>query len=211
MANWRTIVGHVAPPRFVLFLLVFALAAPLGILHDGWLRGPMLAFDAAAIVFLLSAPSLLRQGSAEQMRATAKRSDANRAELLALAVIATLAVLVAVAAEIQQPGGADRFLVLTTLALAWSFVNVVFAMHYAHIYYLPGEKGDGGGLDFPGDDMPDYTDFLYFSVTLGMTFQTSDVAITSRAMRRVATSQSIAAFVFNLGVIAFTINVLGGG
>lgn len=43
-----------------------------------------------------------------------------------------------------------------------------------------------------------------------MTFQTSDVQITSPAVRKVALLHSFAAFVFNLGVIAFTINALGG-
>lgn len=212
MEKWRVIVGRVAPPRFMLFLLVFAAAAPWGVLHHGWQRGPMMAFDVATIVFLLSIPSLLGKGSVEEMRATARATDANRAELLAFTVIASLAVLVAVAAEVGRPGASDKVLVLATLALAWSFANIVFAMHYAHLYYMPGAGGrDAGGLDFPGDEAPDYADFLYFAVTLGMTFQTSDVAVTSREMRRVVTGQSVAAFVFNLGVVAFTINVLGGG
>jgi uncharacterized membrane protein len=211
MENWRTLVGRVAPPRFMLFFVAFAFAAPVGVLHHGWQRGPMLAFDVAAIAFLVSIPSLFRKGSAEEMRATARRTDANRVELLAFSVIATLAVLVAVAMEIDRPGRADKVLVLTTLALAWAFANMVYTLHYAHLYYMPGDTGDASGLDFPGDDEPDYADFLYFSVTLGMTFQTSDVAVTSREMRRVVTGQTVAAFVFNLGVLAFTINVLGGG
>ena len=71
--------------------------------------------------------------------------------------------------------------------------------------------GDAGGLEFPDCQEPDYWDFLYFSYTLGMTFQTSDVQITARRVRKVAIGQCLAAFVFNLGVLAFTINVLGGG
>ena len=63
----------------------------------------------------------------------------------------------------------------------------------------------------PGTDEPDYWDFVYFAFTLGMTFQTSDVSITDRRIRRVVLGHSLAAFVFNLGVLAFTINVLGGG
>ena len=212
MENWRIVLGRVAPPRFMLFLLVFALAAPAGIAHHGWQRGPMLAFDVAAVAFLLSMPALFRKGGAEAMRATARVTDANRAELLAFTVIVSLAVLVAVAAELGRPGRGDTLLVLATLALAWGFANMVYALHYAHLYYLPGPAaGDAGGLDFPGGEAPGYGDFLYFAVTLGMTFQTSDVAITSRAMRRVVTGQTVAAFVFNLGVLAFTINVLGGG
>ena len=74
------------------------------------------------------------------------------------------------------------------------------------------DKGkDSGGLDFPECKEPDYWDFVYFSFTLGMTFQTSDVDMTSRKMRRVTIGHCLAAFVFNIGVLAFTINVLGGG
>jgi uncharacterized membrane protein len=89
---------------------------------------------------------------------------------------------------------------------------VVYALHYAHQYYVAGEKPDedSGGLVFPGNLPPDYLDFAYFSLTLGMTFQTSDVEITSRPIRRIVTLHAFAAFVFNIGVIAFTINGIGG-
>jgi uncharacterized membrane protein len=98
------------------------------------------------------------------------------------------------------------------LVLTWLFSNIVYALHYAHLFYLDGaDGGDAGGIDFPGCTTPDYWDFLYFSLTLGMTFQTSDVTISSRAVRRVVLGHSLAAFVFNLGIIAFTINVIGGG
>ena len=122
--------------------------------------------------------------------------------------------LVAVAGELK--GRNDTLaivLVVTTLALSWLFSNMVYAMHYAHLFYSADDDGEGdaGGIDFPGCKEPDYWDFLYFSATLGMTFQTSDVSITSRRIRRVVLGQCLAAFVFNLGVIAFTINVLGGG
>jgi uncharacterized membrane protein len=90
---------------------------------------------------------------------------------------------------------------------------MVYTLHYAHLFYGRDDdgSGDAGGLDFPDTKEPDYWDFLYFSYTLGMTFQTSDVTIASRRMRRVALGQSLAAFVFNLGVLAFTINTIGGG
>ncbi len=42
-----------------------------------------------------------------------------------------------------------------------------------------------------------------------MTFQTSDTDICNSGIRKTATFHSLAAFVFNIGVLAFTINVLG--
>jgi uncharacterized membrane protein len=84
-------------------------------------------------------------------------------------------------------------------------------LHYAHIYYVEDGGKDSGGISIPGCDEPDYWDFVYFSFTLGMTFQTSDTQIESWRIRRISIGQCLAAFVFNIGVLAFSINVLGGG
>jgi uncharacterized membrane protein len=103
-------------------------------------------------------------------------------------------------------------MVVATLVLAWLFGNVVYALHYAHVYYQAGKDrgGDAAGISFPETKEPDYWDFVYFSFTLGMTFQTSDCDITAQAIRRISIGHCMAAFVFNLGVLAFTINALGG-
>lgn len=207
-------IGHrIAPPRFLLFVGVFAAGLAVAIPAIGPGRGTMAAFDVATIVFLLALSTLLRQGDAERMRHAAEANDANRAVLLGFSALTSVVILVAVAGELK--GKTDTLaiaLVIATLVLAWLFSNTVYALHYAHLYYLDGRDGDdAGGLDFPTCDEPDYWDFLYFSYTLGMTFQTSDVDITARHMRKVVTGHCLAAFVFNLGVLAFTINVLGGG
>lgn len=191
-----------APPRFLLFLAVLALATGAA-LPFGWPRAWMLGFDAAAAAFLLACFPLLRESSAG-VAAHAAANDANRALLLVIALAVTAAVLAAVAAELAV-AGSSRLLVIATLALAWAFANSVFALHYAHLYYSAKPPG---GLGFTGDEPPDYSDFVYFAFTLGMTFQTSDTAV-SRAMRPTVTIHSLAAFVFNIGVIAFTVNTLG--
>jgi uncharacterized membrane protein len=102
-------------------------------------------------------------------------------------------------------------LIVGTLSLAWLFSNVVYALHYAHVFYSGIDGKDARGIEFPKTDEPDYWDFLYFSTCLGMTFQVSDMNITSGRVRRVVMFHCLAAFVFNLGILAFTINVLGGG
>jgi len=209
-----TIGNRIAPPRFLAFCGVLAVAVPLATLRWGWTSGTMIGFDAAAAVFLACTVPLLRTHAADAMRRAAARNDANRAVLLALTVVSTLAVLAAVGGELLARGStsdAKATLVIATLALAWLFANTVYALHYAHVFYLARpDGGDAGGLDFPECPAPDYTDFAYFAFTLGMTFQTSDVAIRTRALRRTVTLHALAAFVFNLGVVAFTINVLGG-
>lgn len=205
--------SRIAPPRFALFALVFAIGLAVLIPALGTGRGIMAAFDAAAALFIAVVAPLFRHGEAARMRQAARDNDANRALLLAITAATMVVILVSVAGELK--GKNDAFaiaLVIATLVLAWGFSNLVYALHYAHLFYLAGDAGkDAGGLDFPDCDQPDYWDFLYFSATLGMTFQTSDVSITSRAIRRVVLGHCLAAFVFNLGVLAFTINVLGGG
>ena len=92
--------------------------------------------------------------------------------------------------------------------LSWLFLHIVFALHYAHEYY--GERSDDqiGGLKFPGQQSPDYWDFVYFSFVIAMTSQVSDVAITSKVIRRVATVHGVLSFFFNVSVLALTVNMV---
>jgi uncharacterized membrane protein len=166
-------------------------------------------------VFLASVVPLLQQCSADAMRRHAAENNANRMLVLLLTTLLTLVAMAAITGELKgaQKGEALPMIKLVaTLLLVWLFANCVYAIHYAHAYYAADEDSgkDRGGLDFPGTRSPDYWDFSYFAFTLGMTFQTSDVDITSGGVRKVALLHSFAAFVFNIGVIAFTINVLGG-
>lgn len=202
----------IAPPRFILFTVLFVIGLFVAIPPLGWGRGTMAAFDVAAAVFLIAVSTLLRKGEAAQMRKAAEANDANRAGLLILTGVTMIVILTSVAKEMQgKPDLISITFVIATLVLAWLFSNTVYALHYAHLFYsdCDGDGKDAGGVDFPKCDEPDYWDFLYFSFTLGMTFQTSDVEISSRAVRRVVLGQCLAAFVFNIGVLAFTINVLG--
>ena len=204
---------RLAPARFVAFVAVTLAAGCWSVPALGWRIGGPLAFDIGAVVFLLSCISLLG-ASADRMRQAAVRNDANRPLLLVLSAAIAVVLLTAIAAELMQRGSPSTgvvVLVVATLLIAWTFANTIYALHYAHLFYTADDAGkDSGGIDIPGTDEPDYWDFLYFAFTLGMTFQTSDVSITSRTMRRTATGHCLMAFVFNLGVVAFSVNVLGG-
>ena len=210
-----TIGNRLAPARFLFAAVVGMSATAIAISLSDWRVGTMIGFDAAAALFLLSTIPLFRRGNAVSMRQAALHNDANRAGLLVITGIVMLVILVAVAAELSQrqaPKPLDVAVIIATLALAWSFSNMVYALHYAHIFYTAGKNGkDQRGIDFPGTDEPDYWDFTYFAFTLGMTFQTSDTDITSPRIRKIATFHSLAAFIFNIGILAFTINVIGGG
>ena len=201
------------PPRFMMFLVLLIAGAALGVSLWHPVKGLLGGFDIAAATFLISSIPLLND-KAGQMRTRAQNNDANKAALLALTVTVTTVVLVAVGtviAQAQSLSKVDVALVIGTLALAWLFGNVVYAFHYAHMYYSRNDngRGDAGGIKFPGAKEPDYWDFFYFAFTLGMTFQTSDCAVGASSIRRVMLGQCMAAFVFNLGVLAFTINALG--
>jgi uncharacterized membrane protein len=100
-------------------------------------------------------------------------------------------------------------LVAITLLVSWLMTHTVFAMRYAHEYYTtaPGTDTPDGGLDFPGERAPDYWDFFYFALVLGMTFQVSDVQITSPVLRRLATAQGLLGFLFNTVIVALSVNI----
>lgn len=204
--------AQIFPWRYGMFLALLASIAPL-CLWLPWHEAVMAGFDLAAFAFLVSVWPLI-DSSAHQMRRKAAENDANRELMLLLTGIVSVVVLIAVGVAVMQhgePSAGVIGLILATLVLAWLFSNTVYAMHYAHIFYLADEAGkDRGGIDFPETEEPGYWDFLYFAFTLGMTFQTSDVAINITGVRKTVLLHCLAAFVFNLGVIAFTINVLGG-
>jgi len=215
----ETLGNKIAPRRFLLFLAVliggyFAYRAAWP--ATKWAEGAAMAFDAAALVFLVSLIPLLRDSSADAIREHAARNDANRPLILIVTSLLTIVAMAAIAGELHgaRSGEVASIVKLVgTLFLIWLFANSVYALHYAHAYYTRNDEtgSDIGGIEFPGTKMPGYDDFLYFACTLGMTFQTSDANITASGVRRVALLHSFAAFVFSIGVIAFTINVLGGG
>jgi uncharacterized membrane protein len=211
MAATRTIGNRLAPPKFIIFFAVLLAGGALARSMLPTAHATMVAFDLAAGLFLLLCLPLLRH-EADAMRKAARENDANRVVMLILTVVLTLVILVTVAGELAgegHPSPAEKLMVAATLVLAWTFANTVYALHYAHLYYSCGKSGDMGGLDFPGDrDEPDYSDFVYFSFTLGVALQTSDVCISSPRIRRIVTGHCVAAFVYNLGVLALAINIL---
>jgi uncharacterized membrane protein len=115
---------------------------------------------------------------------------------------------------LKSEHGSDRDISIAvsvaTILLSWMLIHTVFALFYAHEFHSEGNDragGHGGGLAFPDDSTPDYLDFLYFSFVVGTTAQTSDVAVTSRAMRRVVMLHGVLSFFFNTAVIALAVNI----
>lgn len=132
--------------------------------------------------------------------------------MLLLAVSGALASFGAIALELSsaKDGGLTLVFAIATVCSSWLLLPVEFGIAYASLYHGGGKAAHG--LEFPGDDEgpPDYGDFLYFSITVAATSQTSDVAVSSRAMRRLVLAQALLAFIFNTGVLALTVNILAG-
>ncbi|WP_426163656.1 DUF1345 domain-containing protein [Sandarakinorhabdus sp. DWP1-3-1] len=172
----------------------------------------LIGFDCGASVFLVLMLRRFVRDKAAAMRARAADNEPDHHTLIGIALVIALVTVVAVWVELTGHGarsGDDVALAGVSLVLAWLFANTLFTLHYAHVWYLGDAKGDLGGLDFPGDDTtPDYWDFAYFAFVLGMTFQVSDVDVTSKRMRRIALGHGLLAFLFNIAVVALSVNLV---
>ncbi|WP_404480948.1 DUF1345 domain-containing protein [Novosphingobium sp. BL-52-GroH] len=201
-------------PRYFLFLGVLALAAPAFTLLLRGEEAVIAGFDLAVFAFAASCVPLWRSGQAEVMRRQARRDDAGQALLLVLSGLVSVVVLVALSLLILDKnslGVGGIALLVVTLMASWTFTNLIFAFHYARLYYSPHGGGDHEGLDFPGGCTPDFSDFVNFSFVIGMTCQTADITITKAAVRRITTFHGLFAFAFNLGILALSVNVLASG
>lgn len=213
---WRLLRGH-----FRLFLAAAAGAACWIALGPAWSprTRAILAWDAGALAYLLALVTLFAGAGAARMEAQAERQQEGEWTLFWLVVAGTAASFAAIVGEFSSMKDAPPHvrslrlgLVIGTLCISWVVTHATFALRYAHEYYA--RSGDGaavdGGLQFPGETAPDYWDFLYFAVVLGMTFQVSDVQITARKLRRLATLHGFLGFVFNTVIVALTVNLASG-
>lgn len=181
-----------------------------------------IAWDiGVAVLLALAAWGFATGGDDNAMARNARRQQEGEWTIFAVILAVTavsFAALTKVLASAKDMPPKQRnlyvLLVATTLVLSWMLTHIVFAMRYAHEYYSrSGDVGavDGnpvdGGLGFPGEEPPDYWDFVYFALVLGMTFQVSDVEITSRKLRRLATLHGLLSFLFNTVIVALTVNI----
>lgn len=170
------------------------------------------AFDASALIFLMSIVWMFGRSPVAVIRARVAEQDAGRWGVLISGVAVTAVAVVSLGIELHAAdSGAIPMVVLgaASLVLSWCFLNTMFGLHYAHEYYS-GSSEKHKALAFPGDCEPDYWDFMYFAFVLGMTFQVSDVQIQRRSVRRVALAHGIVAFFFDVFILALSVNVVAG-
>ena len=201
-------------------ILVYVLLSTFGFL-SGRLRF-ILSWDAAVLVAMILLIGL-RSAVPDMMKRIAAQQDAGKWTVLLLTLVAGSASLVAIAGEVPLIRSTAEFeriacigLIIATIVVSWMFIHTIFALHYAHDYYSSASVGSAPadvtskGLAFPGEAPPTYMDFVYFSFTIGMTFQVSDVQITDPAMRGLALTHGIISFFYATGILALTINMVGG-
>ncbi len=174
------------------------------------------AWDIGVTVFLVLSAFLFFSQHVERMPAHAEAQEEGEWTIFAVTVAVTTISFVVVIKEFAAikslPAGSRSphvLLVAYTLLVSWLMTQVTFGFRYAHEYYsrLAGAPDFDRGLDFPKENQPDYLDFFYFALVLGMTFQVSDVQITARKLRRLAALQGLLSFLFNAVIIALTVNL----
>jgi len=193
--------------------VALGLLLPAGLIDHAVTRC-LIAWNAGTCLYILLAAVMMSRSSAHQMRRRAQLQDDGATVILMLVALAAIASLAAIAGElavVKDMHGwfraAHVALTGVTVMSSWGFIQIMFALHYAHEYYGAVCRGDPGGLDFPGDTQPDYGDFFYFSTVVGTSGQTADVAFTSRRLRRIGTLHCILAYLFNTIVLALLINI----
>jgi uncharacterized membrane protein len=202
------------PRLFSSAAVAVVFTAVLGVV-TGWrpTTRVLVGWDVAVTLYLVLVVEMMARSEVRDIRQRASQEDAGQFAILVLTVAAGLASLGAILVQLTYGGDrkpAQLGLVVATILLSWTFIHMMFALHYAHEFY--GEDaGPAGGLAFPGgDERPDYWDFVYFAFVIGMTSQVSDVAVTSREIRRTVTAHGIVSFVFNVALLALTINIASG-
>lgn len=175
-----------------------------------WITG----WNTTTSLYLMMGGFMMARATHDEIRRRARLQDEGRWVILLLVILSAVASLAAIVAELavaKDLRGAYRFahigLAAFTIVSSWAFTHMMFALHYAHDYYVACINRRPPGLEFPGSEPPDYGDFLYFAFVIGTSGQTADVSISSRGMRRIGLLHCILAFLFNTTVLALTINI----
>jgi uncharacterized membrane protein len=208
------------PPRVVRIVrarprlfLALALGAIICVTLPAEWRLPtrvLIGWDAGAAIYLTLAFSSMAGSDVARIRRRAVLLDEDRTVFLLLTTAAALASLGAIVVQLSAKGAGHQplhlALAVATIALSWGFTHTIFALHYAHEFYVEARE-ESGGLAFPGKGQPDYWDFLYFSLVIGMTSQVSDVAVTAKSIRRTVAAHGVLSFFFNATLLALMVNI----
>lgn len=194
---------------FVLGLAICATALAAG---ESAGRAVLWAADGFFAAYLLLMLGFVRRATPEALRLHADLPDEGVPLIVALALSAVALSLTAIGVTLSHGSTAEVALAVASVPLGWLMLHVLAAFHYAALWYgdAPGGKGDSRGLDFPGSAEPDGWDFLYFSLTIGMTAQVSDVVVESPGLRRLVLGHGVVSFFYNTVILALAVNAALG-
>jgi uncharacterized membrane protein len=182
-----------------------------------WPESTLITWIAFALAIIIMDWIIILNAHPKEIRKIAKLQDSSRALIFLFVIAAAVISLSAILFLLKATKGQEDNVVLGHVLLAmasvivsWWLVHTLFTMRYAHLFYTSdeGQATPIGGLEFPGGKEPDYLDFVYFSFVVGMTFQVSDVEISSRHIRRLALIHGVVSFLFNTAIVALSINVV---
>lgn len=173
----------------------------------------LLAWDSAAIVYLLTMWSLFLRADEAEVRSRAAQEDEGVPVLMLVvlaAIIASLGAVVDAMIAAKTAASATKALIITcagaTLVLSWLVLQSVFVLHYAHRFF--GEGASKGGIQFPGEQPTGYMDFAYLAFSVGATFQVSDNSILTSNLRKLVTVHAATAYFYNTAILALGINII---
>jgi len=224
VTGWRRFLGPLGPRPRLTASIAAGLVVGLGCFLFAQDMRPstalILGWDTLSFAFLGSMFFTWFQHDEADIRQQAAIDDEGREMISTLVIVAAAASVWAVGLELslaKEVHGLDKVvhivLAFATVVASWLMVQMIFTLHYAHEFYGVDEDDgarDQGGIEFPGHDAPDYWDFLYFSVVIGVACATADANITSKGLRRLSTVHCLVAFAFNTLIVALTINLTAG-
>lgn len=174
----------------------------------------LVGWNVGTCLYVILAVVMMVSSTHHHIMRRAQLQDDGERVILLMAAITGVASLAAIGGElvvVKEMHGlakaAHVSLAGVTVLSSWAFIQVMFALHYAHEYYAAVGRGEPGGLAFPQDDQPDYADFFHFAAVIGTSGQTADVAFVSKSMRRIGTVHCVLAYLFNTTVLALVINI----
>lgn len=198
--------------RLVLMVVVGVVVAVVTGLTVGPRWAASVGWAAACASYVVTAFPLLR-ADAERTARLADREDPRRTVSDLLLVGASAASVVALLVVLSTARGLHgtaqdlaAALGVVSVFLSWLLVQTLFTLRYTELYY----SGTPGGISFNQDEPPRYSDFAYFAVTVGMTYQVSDTSITSSAVRVTTLRHALLSFFFGTVVIASVVNLVAG-
>jgi uncharacterized membrane protein len=174
----------------------------------------LIGWNTFCLIYFILALQMMWGVEDERIQQRVRYLPDNGPVFVVLVILSGLASMSAIVIEISylKMIGQNRniyYLILPSLTIltSWVFTHLIFATHYAHHYYRSVNQNIDPGIIFPGDERPNYGDFLYAAFIIGTSSQTADVSFSSKETRRIALIHSVLAFFFNTTVIALTVNI----